>query len=347
MVDEALLAVIRADASGRIGGGHVTRCLALADELVSRGWTVAFCATKETFEVVPELAAFPGSTSVDHLDERGADQMRRHWAEGASVLVVDHYGLGASYEVAVRDFARIILVVDDFPSREHRSDVLVDTTLGRCASEYTGLFSGVALCGVDYALLRQPFRATRALMSGPKRSENASSRTVVSLGLTDPDNATGFVLDSIRGLVDKVDIVLGERAPHRQRIAELADRTPGWRFHTQLPAAEMAALLAEADWVVGAAGSSAYERCCLGKPTFLLQTAENQSGNVAALVEEGVARALGIFGKVSVSATRQVILQSLADWEGMERMGEKAANLVDGNGVIRVVNAVETALFSA
>jgi UDP-2,4-diacetamido-2,4,6-trideoxy-beta-L-altropyranose hydrolase len=222
MVDAAFLAVIRTDASAHIGGGHVVRCLALADELVSRGWTVAFCATKETFEVAPELAAFPRSISADLMSERDADRMRQNWPEGVDLLVIDHYGLGALFEAELRDFARLILVVEDFPRRKHVSDILVDTTLGRCANEYSELFSGIALCGADYALLRQPFRSARVLITRSKRPEFDVSRVVVSLGLTDPDNATEFVLDSIRGLVDSVDIVLGERAPHRMRIAELA-----------------------------------------------------------------------------------------------------------------------------
>jgi UDP-2,4-diacetamido-2,4,6-trideoxy-beta-L-altropyranose hydrolase len=109
----------------------------------------------------------------------------------------------------------------------------------------------------------------------------------------------------------------------------------------------MAALLTQADLVVGAAGSSAYERCCLGKPTILLQTAENQSGNIAALVRAGAARTLGKFGGVSTGAAREVIIETLKDLGSLDRMAVKAASLVDANGVLRVVDAIETSLCSA
>lgn len=344
MAGKAPLAVFRADASVRIGGGHVVRCLALAEELVSRGWVVAFCATTETFEVAPDLAVFSSNGTIDQRDAGAARGVWDHWPGGASLLVVDHYKLDAPFEAALRDFARVILVVDDFPTRRHSADILVDTTLGRRASEYDGVVSGRALCGADYAMLRQPFRRARALAQTSKHADNSNQRALISLGLTDPDDATSFILESIKGIIDNVDIVLGERAPHRDRIAALAERTSGWRFHSQLSAGDMADLLSKVDFVVGAAGSAAYERCCLGKASFLLQTVTNQSGNIAALVKAGVARSLGIFGDVSARSVHEVIAATIKDRGALAHMGETAANLVDGNGVIRVVDAVEAAL---
>lgn len=338
----APIAIIRADASALVGGGHVVRCLALAEELAARGWRIAFCATRETFAAAPEAAAFPDSVALCQMDANDPVRMRQHWPDGVDLLVVDHYQLTARFAEELRTFARCIVCIDDFPTRDHACDMVVDTTLGRRAEDYAARLprGARALCGADYALLRRPFRDMRR--KGHSRvNDGQPLRAMVSLGLTDPDNATGCVLNAAAGLVETIDIVVGSAAPHRRDLERVAASHEGWRVHTQLSAAAMAQCLSDADIVFGAAGSSAYERCCLGRPMLLLQTADNQSGNLAALVSAGVARSLGIFGAVSERDVRQVIAESLSDRAGLDRMGKRGASLVDGRGVHRVADAIE------
>jgi len=57
------LAVFRADASPALGSGHVMRCLALADALITRGWRIGFACSPETLTTVPQL----GMATLDIL----------------------------------------------------------------------------------------------------------------------------------------------------------------------------------------------------------------------------------------------------------------------------------------
>src|SRR3546814_11278725 len=72
-----------------------------------------------------------------------------------------------------------------------------------------------------------------------------------------------------------ITVVLGPTAPWRDRVRAITETMP-WPTRLIIGAQDMAALIAEADVAIGAAGSSAWERCCLGLPTILWVLAANQ-----------------------------------------------------------------------
>ena len=50
----------------------------------------------------------------------------------------------------------------------------------------------------------------------------------------------------------------------------------------------MAALMADCDFAIGAAGSTTWERCCLGLPSALIAIAENQEFALSILANAGI-----------------------------------------------------------
>lgn len=66
-----LNAVFRVDGSASIGGGHVSRCLTLANVLTSRNWSCTFVSLSDSVDVFPDLGVskhelvFIDSTLVD------------------------------------------------------------------------------------------------------------------------------------------------------------------------------------------------------------------------------------------------------------------------------------------
>ena len=154
------LAVFRADASPTMGGGHVMRCLTLADALRDAGWSCAFATAAESSAMVPALARSGHATidiASDDAGELGA------CVGHADLLIVDHYGLGAVFEGRARDWAGQVLVIDDLPNRPHDCDLLLDQTAGRGAGDYAGMVPDHCrlLLGADHALLRPQFLSAR------------------------------------------------------------------------------------------------------------------------------------------------------------------------------------------
>jgi RimJ/RimL family protein N-acetyltransferase len=98
----------------------------------------------------------------------------------------------------------------------------------------------------------------------------------------------------------------------------------------------MARLMRDADVAIGAAGTTSWERCCLGLPAILLVLAENQRTGAAALADVGAALAVD-----SVEAVGPALQGLLDDPEHLSRMSAAAFAIVDGRGTSRVVRALE------
>ena len=82
-----------------------------------------------------------------------------------------------------------------------------------------------------------------------------------------------------------VTVVMGAGAPHTEAVRAFAQTAP-YPCRVIAGADNMAQLMAQADLSIGAAGSSAWERCCMGLSGILLVLAENQR-TVAARLHAG------------------------------------------------------------
>ena len=298
------LALFRCDAAPRIGAGHVTRCLALAEALSASGWRVAFAVGPDTISSASSLAT--SGFTVRVLND--ADQIRTlsEMASGAAaLLVVDHYDYDRSFERACRSFAHRIMVFDDATGRDHDCDILVDAAAVGTAV-YAGHVSPLArvLAGPTYALVRGSFVAQRQ-QALARRDGRPVKEILVSCGATDPANATASVLDALDGIVDAatVTVVLSSQAPH---VNSVRTRSRG---NTQLlvDVQTMAELMTRADLAVGALGATAFERAVLGLPSIVVTLADNQRGMARMLAENVAVLDAGSIDDDFVSRLRHLI----------------------------------------
>jgi UDP-2,4-diacetamido-2,4,6-trideoxy-beta-L-altropyranose hydrolase len=327
---EHRLVVFRADASPSIGGGHVMRCLSIARAFDHVGWHVAFASRSE---FVRDLAALSGLQPeiVVHEDFDKAATLEAHFPSGCELLVTDHYGLDIKFERACRPWANRILVVGDYPGRQHDCDILLDPTLGRMHLEYEPFVPAdcSVFVGPRYAPIRPEFVGVQS-----KSPSQGVGKVLVSMGATDPDNITGLVLGELAGLDLEIDIVLTSGAPH---LSDVRSKNVG-NLHVDVDAAQLACLMQAADLAIGASGSSAWERCAAGLPSLLFVIADNQTEVAHNLESAGAAKVLGrpedvpkgeILEAIRAMNTNELIAMSMG-----------ALGLCDGRGAMRVATLV-------
>ncbi len=360
--------IFRADASTQIGTGHVMRCLALADALRDRGARCGFVCRehpghllnlirKRGHEVhalplteAPPLVGLSGA-HYDHADWLGAD-----WASDAQQtltairgmpvdwLVLDHYALDARWEKQVGVHCGKLLVIDDLADRPHDCYLLLDQNLNRRPADYDQLCPSQTslLIGPDYALLRPDFAKLRSY-SFARRSEGRLERLLISMGGVDKDNATGDVLNALMScnLPEgcKITVVMGMFAPWLAQVRAQAEQMRSVELLVNVQ--NMAQLIAESDLAIGAAGTSALERCCLGVPTLTLILADNQRGVALALSQAGAVSLLEGGNRFSLELSTEIT--KLMVVQNMQRRQEACHSVCDGMGVSRVLKVMSNA----
>lgn len=352
--------VFRTDASAAIATGHVMRCLTLADVLRERGAVCAFISrahighliglVRERGYACHELpvSELPSSQPLPaHADWLGADwqtDARQTLAaiEGAPAdwLVVDHYALDARWERAVRGGCRRLMAIDDLADRPHDCELLLDQNLGRSEASYAGLVAPACrvLAGPRYALLRPEFAALRA--ASLARREGAPVRELlVSLGGVDAQDWTGRVLEALRSAALPADcritVVMGSQAPRLDQVRARAAQMP-CPTEVAVNAADLAQRMACSDLAIGAAGTTAWERCCLGLPTLLLVLADNQRPGAHALAAAGAAVLLPDEDASFAPALQRELTRLLGDASALTRIQRASASVTDGQGAGRV-----------
>ncbi|OAN46645.1 hypothetical protein A6A04_05910 [Paramagnetospirillum marisnigri] len=310
------------------------RCLTLAGELAGRGWSCRLACAAGTRAAARALENWPGEV-IELPPGRETDPAALLEMPAPHWLVVDHYGLDAAYERALAAWAGRILVIDDLADRPHECDLLLDQTVGRQASDYDGRVGSatLALAGPRFALLRPGFTG-----ADPGRE---LGRILVSLGGTDPADATGLALDALAkaGLGLPVDVVLGGAAPHLDSVKDRAARlVPPARVLTDV--ADMAGVMAACGLAVGAAGTSALERARMALPTVTVVIADNQRQVAAGLERAGAARLVAL----DADAIAEALADLARDDEARRRMARKACALCDGNGAARLADLMAVEL---
>lgn len=366
MASRPLHIIFRADASIEIGSGHVMRCLSLANALVERGARCTFLSRalrgnlidhiNAAGHAVQNLTAPVGETLQRTIDGDYASWLGVSVAQDAcdckaiidrldpDLVVVDHYALDKGWEIAACGIVPV-LVIDDLANREHHCDILLDQNLGRKAGDYDDLVPDHALLliGPENALLRPEFASARA-GSLARRSQGRGLRSLlVAMGGGDRDNATGAILDVLAGLPIcrelKISVVLGPAAPWLGKVREQAAAMP-CLVDVLVNVQNMATLLSDADLAIGAAGGSAWERCCLGVPTLVLTLGDNQKPGAQALSRIGAIELLGDIRDTDWRLRLAEGIRRNTDPKSLGRMAAAAAAVTAGIGADRLTTLI-------
>ncbi|HEU5126073.1 MAG TPA: UDP-2,4-diacetamido-2,4,6-trideoxy-beta-L-altropyranose hydrolase [Verrucomicrobiae bacterium] len=346
--------LIRADASERIGTGHVMRMIALAQAYQDRGGAATILSIACPDAIVERVRR--EKIEFEKLAAEGlgsAIDARQTIARGESMdakwVVLDGYHFGLEYQRALRKAGFKVLAVDDYGHCETwAADAVLNQNIFAPELDYRSEIEGCRfLLGTPFALLRREFRmeAENRRAAGDRegsiKAYQPIRRLLVTLGGSDPDNITGQLLAALNSLPElrlEIKTLVGGGNPHLEKLRQLAITSPH-SIELLQNVVDMPSLYRWADGVISAGGSTCWEWMFYGLPAAVVCLADNQDPVVDALSKRRLALDLSRNGSLEAA----VLPVRLKDWLTRPHQTSDAGSepVVDAKGAERVVSLLD------
>jgi UDP-2,4-diacetamido-2,4,6-trideoxy-beta-L-altropyranose hydrolase len=337
------------------------RCLALAERMRAHATDVHFvcrqlegeihclieqrgfrCSLLPVEEAISSERPGAGAGTGRSLDQASDARQTASLTDAVDWLIVDNYEIDHHWEHAMRSICGRLLVIDDLANRSHDCDILLDQTFGRESDEYRSLVGKECrvLAGTDYALLRPEFAVQRTAALARRKQFGGIHSVLIAMGGSDPKHKTLEALEALAGTRDSerlsVTVVTGPQyAASDAPLAAVASSFD--RLDVRHNVSNMAELMAASDLAIGAAGTTSWERCCLGLPALVYIYADNQQQSARNLEAAGAIRCWR-----STAELQEQLKEIMHTASFYQSAAAAAAGICDGLGVERVVSAMRS-----
>lgn len=311
--------LIRADAGGEIGTGHVMRMLALAQAWQDRGGSVTLAACQCPLALIERL-------SGEHIDFiqlgehplGGQIELAETIQLGKSLnspwIVVDGYHFRENYHKALKEHGFKVLAIDDYG---HCNTWNVDLILNQNFYAEEFAYPLLTACttvlrGTKYALLRREFLNQSSERKLDELSSKGLKKLLLTFGGVDPDNVSGTVITALNALDNSklsIRVIVGGGSPQRKSLEQLAAGSPH-DIEYLSNVLDMPAQYAWADGIIGAGGTTCLEWLLFSLPAALVCVADNQRLVVSTLAQRNRCLDLGWHANLN----GEVLESQLSQW---------------------------------
>ena len=305
-----------------IGFGHLSRCIAIRNELLFSGHTA---------QIVAELRGISRLDSqIIELNWLGDPIILKRFT-GYDLLLIDSYLLNREDLETINRLFKKTVIIDDYNRIKYEADLLINPNVFFKNIDYSNQ-TCPRVGGADYVILRKEFRKNSQQISYNRNVANL----LVSIGGSDFRQLIPQLIDIFLSTsLESINIVAPEGLNSDlddNRLSILGCQS----------AYEMCELMSKADLVVSACGQSLHELASLGKPVIGICLADDQEPNQDFYFKAGF---LKDDIKWDTQNLKERLLDNLnyfAEFEAREEVGRLGKNLINRNGVSNLTNKLTT-----
>jgi UDP-2,4-diacetamido-2,4,6-trideoxy-beta-L-altropyranose hydrolase len=315
------------------GMGHVTRCLAIANELKkNRNLEILFIThgNSEGLNRILDAGFLVKEIPIGIKPEKESNFIINFLKEfKPHLVIVDSLDTNSNFMKKIKELGAILLSIDDLGNGRIYSDILI------------------------YNLVKPPksYRLKQKHYSGPsyvplnnkikekfeKKIRKIGKNILVSFGASDPG---GFTLRTIKTL-DKtnedynVTVIVGAAFNQNEKLKKLLKNVKKkYNLKFNVSQQEFVKMLQKSDMAITSGGLTVYELAATGTPGIVLCQNEHENSNIFEIY--GFVIKLGL-GKLVPENKILSAIESLSKDKKLRReMSKKGRNLVDGKGVERI-----------
>jgi UDP-2,4-diacetamido-2,4,6-trideoxy-beta-L-altropyranose hydrolase len=330
----------RLDESGKTGNGHLVRCLTLAKEIAKKQSKIVFiCAevSEESAKAIT-IAGFilerisPFDDEIN--DAQKVSKVLKKYTLG--IAIVDHYGLNIGWNRIIFEHVKKLIVIDDLINRPFYCHLLISPNCFQ-ANAYDLLVPGFCelLLGPEFVFIKPEY-----LQFKKSSLRNSIDQILIFMGGADSKNVSSKVIEALSENEFNsihLDIVIGSNNSNKLEIEGIANERGNCTVY--FDRSHLADLMNTADLSIGAAGNAAWERVCVGLPSFIITLADNQVPLANYLNKLGFVSYIGHHDLVTTKLIQNSIRVEIKDRQLRNNFNVNKT-IFDGMGVSRVAKRI-------
>ena len=331
--------VIRADAGAHEGVGHVMRVMSLAQELDRRKYDVTMMTSRSGIPWLEDQIQASGIRR--EVSESGVLDIDAITRLNPDVCLIDSYRFDAKLASELGERVPLVMICDG-DTRGVNAALYVDHNLAAETNSWPPADTERILAGAAYAITRDEVMEARATRASHDGSPHDLLRIRCVAGGADFNHTSvTFAQLLIRVGVD-ADVLFITEFDQEKEIMSLdwgGRRRPTFRR----PSSEMLRLLTDADFVLSAAGTTAWDLMTMGIPACLTAVVSNQEPSLSAIDETGIAMSLGTLEAMRTDPTHAVeaVSRMAGDRDLRIRLSARATVIFDGRGRSRIADRID------
>ncbi len=265
--------LIRADANGTIGSGHVMRCLSIAKAFTDHGEQVCFVTADNRGDDLINSRGFSSINLCSEwtcMEDELPDLIRVLNDLKPRLLLIDSYYVTEEYFHRLSSIVKTAYI-DDLNQAVWDVDYLINYNVFATVYDYSSYADKrtILMLNPKYAPLREEFRGL------PKHIiKETVTDILVSAGGADPEGISERLISGVCPAFKEVKFhfIVGALNPRIEELKELQ----GDNIILHINERNMSGLMRKCDIAVSAAGTTLYELCAAGIPTITYSLADNQ-----------------------------------------------------------------------
>lgn len=326
--------LFRVDATISAGTGHMSRCLALAEEFISTGNDVVVMGHTDEVTWIQNRINALGVTFMPIRRAEVSETLIKSLLPDLVVFDSYEFDINLINSVSKKFFTMAIV---DTHSTRIIANVYLNQNLGADEIDFKSPKnqSSKVFLGGKFALIRENLLQVR------DEYQLRSAKQPVVTCFIGGSNLSDKVFEVSKFLAKfdigpKFNFVVEES---QQFLISKIMKKHDLNFH--IPTPNLDRILLESDSVICGAGSSVLEMHCIGIPTAYIPVADNQLSSLRKILENHSGILLTENPNTNIKASKIEVLNSIFyDNEIRTRMFNKSRSVVDGLGKKRLVNSI-------
>jgi UDP-2,4-diacetamido-2,4,6-trideoxy-beta-L-altropyranose hydrolase len=263
------------EGGGKIGMGHISRCLSLYEAFAERGYSSTLIINCDIN--ISDILDGYKYIILDWIKKKGK---LLSMVGNSDIIIIDSYLCPISFYQKLISSTSTIAYIDDNIKMDYQKGIVINGVMCSQNLKYPKKDGVTYLLGHEYAFLRKDFWEV------PEKIINREIQSVmITCGGNDSNGLSYRILKAISDIYPDLDIKLVLNRMDTPYLDYFKDKST---ILMDLSALQMRELMIESDLVITASGQTTYELARTGTPFIAITTAQNQLYSITCFYKNGL-----------------------------------------------------------